>query len=170
MQPGPVIDLPAIKNDAVAKRNENLQFKTHLKNFGSKAIDNMVMRLNEEYSRTIDCTKCGNCCALLQPAIERNDIAIMAQQKMSSIAEFESEHTVYDSAEDHYYLKQSPCMFLSQKKCTIYGKRPSSCAEYPHLTKPDFKYRLPSVLYNYAICPIVYNVVEALKWETNFVR
>ena len=53
--------------------------------------------------------------------------------------------------------------FLNDNKCTQYDSRPVNCALYPHLHKKDFVFRLIGVVNNYSICPIVFNVYEALK-------
>ena len=62
-----------------------------------------------------------------------------------------------------------PCHFLSNDKCTIYESRFNECREFPHLHKPNFCDRLFGTLIHYSICPIIYNVVEQLKIETDFI-
>ncbi len=169
MDTTPEINLEKIKKLAVVFESENLDFRTYLKNYAhSKQIDIMVQRLNGIYSNAIDCTQCGNCCKELQPSLAENDIAFMASVKNCTVQQFENEHTQYDELDKYRFMKSQPCLFLKEKKCSIYENRPASCDEYPHLNKPDFKYRLKSVLANYELCPIVYNVVEALKKETHF--
>lgn len=66
------------------------------------------------------------------------------------------------------YVKTKPCAFLAGKLCGHYAARPSSCADYPHLQQPYIRLRMKSILENYAICPIVFNVIEALKTQTGF--
>lgn len=61
-----------------------------------------------------------------------------------------------------------PCHFLSGSVCTIYSNRFTECREFPHLHKPNFRGRLFGTLMHYAICPIIFNVIEELKTITGF--
>lgn len=61
-----------------------------------------------------------------------------------------------------------PCHFLADNKCTAYEARFTECREFPDLHRPNFKSRLFATLIHYAMCPIIYNVVEELKEETGF--
>jgi Fe-S-cluster containining protein len=63
-----------------------------------------------------------------------------------------------------------PCHCLGGTKCTVYEARFSVCREFPHLHQPGFTSRLFNVMQHYSICPIVFNVVEALKDELRFSR
>lgn len=56
-----------------------------------------------------------------------------------------------------------PCPFLLEKKCSVYDSRPSDCRSYPHLHKENFTSRMIGVVNSNSICPIVFNVHEALK-------
>ena len=61
-----------------------------------------------------------------------------------------------------------PCHFLGGTSCTIYENRFNECREFPHLHKKDFITRLFGTLMYYAMCPIIFNVVETLKEELNY--
>jgi Fe-S-cluster containining protein len=61
-----------------------------------------------------------------------------------------------------------PCHFLSDCKCSIYEKRFTECRAFPNLDQPNFKSRLFATLVHYGMCPIIFNVVEKLKRETEF--
>lgn len=63
-----------------------------------------------------------------------------------------------------------PCHFLKENKCTVYEARPCDCRDFPHLHKKNFTSRLFSIISYYAICPIVYNVMEELKQRTHFTK
>jgi Fe-S-cluster containining protein len=63
-----------------------------------------------------------------------------------------------------------PCHFLHENKCNAYESRFSECREFPHLHKPNFAGRLFGTLIHYAMCPIIFNVVEHLKDEMEFER
>lgn len=61
-----------------------------------------------------------------------------------------------------------PCHFLGGTSCTIYENRFTECREFPHLHKKDFTTRLFGTLMYYAMCPIIFNVIETLKEELNY--
>jgi Fe-S-cluster containining protein len=65
-------------------------------------------------------------------------------------------------------LKHVPCKFYKDKKCMIYPSRPEICASYPNLHKTEVSERIVGIMNNYAICPIVFNVIEELKVRVGF--
>lgn len=155
--------LQKVKN--TSKHAENVWFKKHLKNFKSAQIDTLVKEINHLVEPTIDCTQCGNCCKKLEPGLHFEEIETLAQQKKMDVMEFKNIYVDFDGQAQ--YLKAKPCMFLEETKCSIYHARPESCADFPHLNHPNFKYKR-NVWSNYTICPIVYLVVEELKIKTAF--
>jgi hypothetical protein len=50
----------------------------------------------------------------------------------------------------------------------VYEHRFSECREFPRLDRKNFKDRLFGTLIHYAMCPIIFNVVEELKIKTGF--
>ncbi|MFO8019271.1 MAG: hypothetical protein R6U96_11590 [Promethearchaeia archaeon] len=62
-------------------------------------------------------------------------------------------------------FKERPCPFLKDNRCQIHEVCPKECRAYPYLHKSGFTCRLLGVVENYSICPIVFNVYEALKRE-----
>ena len=58
--------------------------------------------------------------------------------------------------------------FLKENKCTVYEFRFEGCKEFPAMHLPRFKERLFTTFMNYARCPIIFNIIEQLKVETNF--
>ncbi len=163
-----VTDITEIKRKAVIKAGENNRFNIFLKSIANNIIDEKVIQLNSIVSEQIDCMLCANCCKTLHPAVTPAEAKILASEKKLESNVFANSFLVVDEIENINHFKKSPCIFLDDKRCTCYEKRPASCADYPHLTKPNFKYRLRSVMENYAMCPIVFNVVEMLKNELNF--
>ncbi|MCG2721230.1 MAG: YkgJ family cysteine cluster protein [Thermodesulfovibrionales bacterium] len=81
---------------------------------------------------------------------------------------FVEHYTEVDNTEKKLRLKENPCSFLKDNKCTVYECRPSDCRSFPHLHKRGFTTRLINVLQSYSICPIVFNVYEHLKNEMRF--
>jgi uncharacterized protein len=65
-------------------------------------------------------------------------------------------------------MKTMPCNFLVDKKCSVYEHRYEGCREFPALHIPRFNKRLFTIFMHYGRCPIIFNVVEALKKQLNF--
>ncbi len=147
------------------KSIENIFFKKHLRQFKSVDVDARIHQLYQSVSAQIDCTECGNCCKKLEPGLESKEIERLAQQKNLAAETFKELFVAFDG--EAQFLKTKPCMFLADCKCTIYEHRPAACAGYPHLDGTDMKYK-SSMWSNYALCPIVFNVLEALKKELHF--
>ncbi len=82
-------------------------------------------------------------------------------------ADFEEKY-IEKSSQGQMIMKSMPCPFLSGTICSIYEQRFNECREFPHLHRTNFKGRLFGTLVHYAICPIIYNVMEELKTETGF--
>jgi hypothetical protein len=147
---------------------ENAHFKNFLKNFSTREIDEHVAALNAEVSSQIDCKTCANCCKLLEPPVSDQEIRSLAGIREISTEEFIQRYTAREQKTGIQFLKCQPCIFLQENICGIYEHRPDSCADYPHLTTPHFKYRWKSIMTNYSLCPIVFNVVEKLKVVLRF--
>ncbi|WP_117879247.1 YkgJ family cysteine cluster protein [Aureibaculum luteum] len=162
------LNIEKIEQIGNLKENENLRFRTFLKGQDSIKVDGIVHRLNEEIESRIDCTKCGNCCKTLRPCVTNKEIETLTIiDKVSR--EFYIENFIErDDLENIKYLKNTPCKYLSDKKCSIYDLRPIDCKSYPHINKKHFNSRTLGMMENYGICPIVFNVVENLKNEFDF--
>lgn len=162
------LDLEKISRMAERKEKENLDFRIYLKGQDPGKIDKMVHRLNKLIVEQIDCTQCGNCCKTTSTSISDSELLILAELENLSAAEFETRFVEKDELDNEKFLKDIPCKYLSDKKCTIYENRPEDCRSYPHTHKNRFVSRTLGVLINYEICPIVYNVYENLKIELNY--
>jgi Fe-S-cluster containining protein len=162
------IDIERISQISKRKESENLRFRTFLKVKGNDNLDNLVHRLNKEIESQIDCTKCGNCCINLRPCLTKNEIEKLSKIDNVSRDFFIDNYTEQDKFENIKYLKNIPCKYLSDKKCSIYIDRPDDCKSYPHIHKPKINSRTLGVIENYGICPIVFNVFERLKIEFRF--
>jgi len=143
-------------------------FKFLKQNFKSKEIDSAVHELNENISSAIDCTKCGNCCKNMNAAMDESEMKKLASCLSKTSQEFSKNYCSHDEIENVFFIKSLPCVFLADNKCTVYKQRPESCAEFPHLNKPNFIFRTKATSDNYNYCPIVYNVVENLKKHYQF--
>lgn len=162
------IDLSKIEKLSIRKENENFKFRAFLRGHEPSEVDRTVHRLNRIISREIDCTECGNCCHSLVPAVTEEEISRLAALDNITPEEYSLNHLEDDNFARTKFLKAIPCRYLDEKICSIYDLRPNECRSYPHLHKRGFVYRTLSVISNYGICPIVFNVMENLKVELNF--
>ena len=155
-------DLIKIQNISKEREDENWNFRTFLKAYDIKDLDSIVHELFKQVSEVMDCTSCGNCCKVMQPILKKKDIKKMAKSLNFTPNQFITKYAI-KGEDGESKLNQLPCPFLKDNKCTQYDSRPVVCASYPHLHKEDFVFRLIGVVDNYSICPIVFNVYEALK-------
>jgi len=160
-------NLATIAQVAQEREDENWRFRSYLKGKDGEKIDARVHRLNSEISAKIDCTTCGNCCKTFMISVEPEELEPLAAHLLKPLAEVK-ENYIEQSSEGDFIVNKIPCHFLSENKCTVYDLRFSTCRDFPHLHKDGFTQRLLSVIQNYQICPIVFNVYEALKKEMDF--
>jgi len=154
-------------NKVITKKNiENIFFKKFIRNISSTTFDEKVHHLYPHFNQSEICVTCANCCKKFEPGIETDELLKLAQLAGKNPIDFKNEFVAFDG--DALYLKNKPCVFLNNCKCSIYNSRPAACADYPHLNQTQLKYKR-SLWTNYQICPIVFNVIEALKIELNFI-
>jgi uncharacterized protein len=171
-----VTSLEYIKEVALKRENENLDFQAFLKqlDMAPKKIDAIVHKILDEVTSQIDCTKCANCCKQIRPVLDNDDVSKLSLGIKSSAPQFREQYLQEDDENSSRYIfKELPCPFLRNNKCSSYDYRPKDCQSYPHLHKKDFIFRLWSVVENYEICPIVFNVYELLKielWHNNLIN
>ena len=69
-------DLEKIKKTAKIKENENIRFRSYLKNIDMRSteIDSVVHKIYNEVIEQIDCIKCANCCNTKKPTLDDKDI------------------------------------------------------------------------------------------------
>ncbi|MES2431024.1 MAG: YkgJ family cysteine cluster protein [Bacteroidota bacterium] len=160
-------DLSAIAETAVDNEAENDSFREFLKGQDGDSIDKIVHELNENISAKIDCTQCGNCCKSLMINITGEEINGLAAHLQTTPVDVKQKY-VEESPGGKMIINTIPCHFLDKTVCTIYEHRFTECREFPHLHRPGFVNRLFGTLMYYSMCPIIFNVVEALKMETGF--
>jgi len=89
----------------------------------------------------------------------------MADGLKISIEEFVNKYLKRKDEGSDYIFNKIPCPFLQSSKCSVYTFCPESCTSFPHLQNKNFVSRLISVIHLCSVCPIVFNVYEALKEE-----
>lgn len=152
---------------AQQKEKANWRLRCHIKHsdLPIEEIDAMVHKLYRTISEQIDCRHCANCCKVVSPLLQPDECDRLADHLGLPTEQFIRDHLVKAENEDGYLFKPGPCPFLSDDSCTIYAIRPKDCRSYPHLHKNDFVFRANQAFSNTFVCPIVYNVFEALKKE-----
>lgn len=99
--------------------------------------------------------------------LTEENISPVAEKLNVSTADFKNKY-VEESLQGQMIMNTIPCHFLNENRCSVYAERFTECRDFPHLHKNNFKGRLFGTLIHYAMCPIVFNVVEELKTETGF--
>jgi len=161
-------NLHIIDRIAREKEEENWKFRSFLKqlDIDIEKLDAIVHQITTEVTSQIDCTECGNCCKHVRPELDTEDITRFATGLKMSIAKLQAKYLTQDeNTGSNQVFNSLPCPFLENNMCTNYECRPKACASYPHLDKDEFVFRLWSVVENYGICPIVFNVYNQLKIE-----
>lgn len=159
-------DLEFLESQSLLKEEENERFKSYLRNINSDVVDLLVQALNADIEPRIDCTTCGNCCRKLMININDAEIETMAGGLGISAEAFTSQYVQEGSSMK--IMNAIPCPFLGDNKCTAYDCRPGGCREFPKLDEPGFTGRMFGTFTHYGMCPIIFNVVEQLKWQTGF--
>ena len=162
-------DLTIIRNIAFENENENDDFRIFLKNRDSVAVDMIVHEINDSITPQIDCTQCGNCCKTLMINITPEEADNLSAQLAMNLPDLKMKY-IEESSQGQLIMNTIPCHFLAGTSCSIYENRFAECREFPHLHKANFNGRLFGTLQYYAICPIIFNVVEELKSRLEFSR
>jgi Fe-S-cluster containining protein len=154
---------------AAERENENDDFRAFLKKQDSKKIDDLVHAITAAITPKIDCTECGNCCKTLMINITPEESERLASHLAMPLPDLKAKY-IEESLQGKMIMNTIPCHFLGGTKCTIYEERFTECRDFPHLHKDNFTDRLFGTLMYYAMCPIIYNVVEELKVQVEFKR
>ncbi len=91
----------------------------------------------------------------------------MADHLQMPLQSFKDQY-IEESLQGQLIINQMPCHFLEGSRCSQYEHRFNECREFPHLNRKNFKDRMFGTLVHYAMCPIIFNVVEELKLATGF--
>ncbi len=162
-----ITDLQLIKELAEKQGNENDHFQLFLLEQNPIDTDKAVHQLNETISSQVDCTKCGNCCRSLMINITAEETQSLATHLQLSLPEAKEKY-IEESEGGLFIINTIPCHFLADNHCTIYPRRFTECRDFPHLHKPNFTKRFFSTVMYSPMCPIIFNVIAALKIKLGF--
>jgi uncharacterized protein len=168
---GVVTDSAEVFRLGTAKAEENLAFRRHLSahHAGEKAFQ----LLASEVQKQIDCTACANCCRCSIVPVDQQEIEKIAAHLSVTPEEVTRAYTVPDpDAPASRILDNSRqgCVFLSGNLCLVYQARPKTCRDFPHIAVGTHSLGgRPSSLTRWAaLCPILYNAIEAYKRVTGY--
>ncbi len=162
-------DLEKIALFSATKQAENDRFRIFVQESDSEAVDRLVSRLNRSVTPRINCTDCGNCCKSLMILISDEDADHLSAHLQQPRAAFDAQY-LEKGSNGTMIVNRIPCHFLAANQCTVYEHRFAGCREFPALHIPQFTKRLFTTFMHYERCPIIFNVVEELKTEMDFVR
>jgi uncharacterized protein len=140
----------------------NFRFLRSLKMKDDRVVDRVAHRLHDEAFSIIDCLQCANCCKTVSPLFRKSDIRRIAENLGLKPADFVATYLEVDEHGD-LFLRNSPCPFLTDNRCTIYEIRPRDCVAYPHTGKRGFSGRTHLHAANSVDCPAVFYIVEQLS-------
>lgn len=125
-------------------------------------VDRMVQKLNDAISPKIDCTRCGNCCKSLMINVTVPEADRLAAHLQLTRTDFDNKY-LEKGSNGMMLMNSIPCSFLTVNTCSVYEHRFEGCREFPAMHLPGFSRRLFTTLMHYGRCPIIFNIVEAMK-------
>ena len=158
---------------AKEKESENWDFRKFLKFYdelSDEELDKLVSRVAGKCQSEIECISCGRCCKKLKPTFSQQDQQRLADRLGITVEQLRQQYLDYDKSDDEpmWQIKNTPCPFQEDNKCTVYEERPQDCRGYPYLHKAGFSCRTIGMIERTFICPIAFNVMEKLKKELKF--
>jgi Fe-S-cluster containining protein len=147
----------------------NEGFRYFIQGVDGKMVDECVEKLLPAVENEINCTQCGACCKELMINVTKDEVFSVTKALSIEKNEFLEKHIEQSASGDILIMNTIPCFFLSGSKCGIYENRFNECREFPHLHKPNLAGRMFGTLMHYGRCAIIFNVVEQLKEELNFI-
>lgn len=159
-----------IKKEAKKKENENIKFRTFLKNHAEEEeLDRQFLDLHNELFEDYDCSKCRNCCKMYHGSIPAGDLERDAEKLKLSKEQFIDFFLIKNEITGNYETKHKPCDFFDENgECKLGENRPDNCKKYPYTNQPERLFSLYSVLEAVEICPVAFEIYERLKIEYKF--
>jgi uncharacterized protein len=158
---------------ATDREDENWDFRQFLKfhlPFSDKKLDNLVYQIGDRITSATDCTRCSRCCQQVNPILSPGDQQRLAKRLGLSPKQLQEKYLVFQEVkgESAWKIKDLPCPFLQDSRCSVYEDRPQNCRDYPYLHQPDFSSRTIGMIDRTFTCPIVFQTMEELKQSLHF--
>lgn len=166
-----VTDLDEVRRLGTAKAEENLSFRRSLS--AHHADDRPFQILANDIQQHINCKACANCCRYSAVSVNPREIEAIAGRLGVTPEAAARLYTVRDPdapASRILRTSQSGCIFLDGNLCQIYSARPQACRDFPHVAVGTHSLgaRQSSLARWAALCPIIYNALEAYKHLTGY--
>lgn len=165
-----VTDLVQIRQLGENEDGENLRFRRFLKHHHYR--DDLLHQIARTVEDQIDCTACANCCRETRVNISPKDIDALARYLKLSREQVIQEYTSSDPQDRERILRHDDngCVFLDGNLCIVYEERPRACREFPYVAidARSLGGRMSSVCKHAAICPIIYNTLQAYKHAVGY--
>lgn len=163
-------DLDEVFRQGTAKAEENLKFRRYLAEHHH--AEKPFQILASEVEKQVDCQACANCCKHSVVSVTKVELQVIADHLGTTLESVTELYTNRDpDAPALRLLKNSDsCVFLSDNLCMIYEARPEACRSFPHLGVGSHSLggRPASLARWAALCPIIYNSLEAYKHAVGF--
>ena len=161
-----ISDLAEIRRRTESQEGENLDFRRHVA-ARHLSIGPFHILANEIAAHT-DCKACANCCRHTIVDLTVADIRAIAAYLRITAEQVIQMYTNPDSDSSSTRVLRntdSACVFLDGNLCMIYEARPTACRNFPHIRAHSTTVgsRWSSLCRRAAVCPIVYNALEAYK-------
>ena len=154
------------------KEDENYAFRAFLKRSADPAdLDKRFRNLHEQLFAYYDCSKCRNCCSSYHSSFADEELNAAAKELEISKEEFCKQYLEYSDEEQKFESKNVPCDFLGENgQCVLGDCRPVDCKDYPYTKRNDRLGSLFTIIEMTKICPVVYEMMERLKEEYDFLN
>jgi len=165
-----VTDLDEVRRLGTAKAEENLSFRRYLS--AHHVDDKQFQILASDIQQQVDCTACANCCHSMV-SVDEHDIDAIATRLGVTPEAAARLYTVPDPDAPSVRIlgaSAAGCIFLHGNLCEIYSARPKACRDFPHVSvgAHSLGARNSSHARWAALCPILYNALEAYKHLTGY--
>jgi Fe-S-cluster containining protein len=162
-----ITDLVQIRRLGATAKPSNEKLRQHMKRHGFHQL--RFRRIAEDFEAQIDCRTCANCCRRSTVRLNDRDIERLAKALKRKPRQVIEEYAM-PSEDEGLILRrteESGCVFLDGNDCLVYEARPDICRDYPHLVHGpgSLVSRMWHMPDRAAVCPIVYNTLEAYKEE-----
>lgn len=168
------VDLVQIRALAEKKEDENWEFRNFVKfecDLDADEMDKQVWETTRRVWAGIDCMACANCCREVRPTFNEEEVSRLAARLGMAQEEFAGTYLErIEEGDNPWQTRVTPCPFLKDSLCSVYEYRPSDCKGYPYLYEPEFSSRSIAMISRTFTCPIVFDVIEALKQSWGFTR
>ncbi len=151
------------RESVIIHRPRLRRFLTKVENNPPALLDDYADELDREVWTEVNCLACSNCCRVMTPTFNFQDLRRISAHFGMTIKAFKQKW-LFKNRRGEWMNVNRPCQFLDRKTnmCNIYEIRPKDCAEFPHLTKKKMVEYMHLHKANVQYCPATFRMVEKL--------